>query len=127
MGQVRAADFSTPPGGAVFWTGYREGNQARAMAWAARHGKSTIEMTPGGRWLEDLDLYGPKSPVSRAEANELWKAASENYAMGASGRVNAFTAGTSWSPDSVFYGTELPILRANPNVSPRITYRGYSE
>jgi hypothetical protein len=122
---LRANDFATPRNGAVFWTGYKEGNQTKAMEWAKANNKYTIEMTSGGKWLESLDLYGPSSPVSSSEADEIWKSASKKFASGASGRVNAFTQGTSYDPNRVFYGIELPELKKNLNVNPKITYRGY--
>src|ERR1039458_2227843 len=125
LAQVRAADFVTPRDAAVFWTGYPQGNQAVAMRWADANGKFTIEMTPGGRILKNLDLYGPNSLVTREEADAIWRAASERFASGASGRVTAFTKGTIANPDSVFYDLELRLLRQNPNVTRTITYRGY--
>lgn len=125
MRQVEKVDVSTPRDGAVFWTGYERGNQTAAMKWAAANGKYTIEMTPGGRWLNSLDLYGPNSLLTRAQADAAWVRMSERFTEGASGHVNAFTRGTSYNPASTFYNTELRGLRRNPNVSPTITYRGY--
>jgi RHS repeat-associated protein len=123
--QVGRAAFGTPSDAAVFWTGYRQGNQAAAMEWASETGKLTIEMTEGGRWLDSLGLYRAASPVTRTGANALWKAASERFSWGASGRINAFTRGTSFDPNATFYGTELPILNVNPRANSVITYRGY--
>jgi hypothetical protein len=120
MAQVRAADFSTPRNGAVFWTGYSQGNQAAAMSWAEANGKFTMEMTSGGKWLNNLNLYGPNSPVTSTEAKALWNVASEKFASGASGSVNAFTRGTTFNPNSAFYNIELPILQGR-----KIIYRGY--
>jgi hypothetical protein len=123
LSDIRAADFSTPKNGAVFWTGFREGNQARAMQWASQNGKLTIETTPGGRWLESLDLYGPNSRVSIAEADNLWRAASAQYARGASGQINAFTVGAPLNRANAYYGVELPKLTASPNVVQPIIVR----
>jgi len=95
------------------------------MKWAAENGKFTIEMTPGGQWLEGLDLYGPNSPVSIHEANQVWRHASREFVEGASGRINAFTIGTTYNAGSTFYRLELAGLRVSPHVSPKITYRGY--
>jgi RHS repeat-associated protein len=123
--QVQNADFSTPKDGAVFWTGFRQGNQSAAMNWAEANNKFTIEMTIGGKWLNSLKLYDKNTPVTINEADALWQVASEKFAGSASGRVNAFTRGTFTNSDSVFYNIELPILKDNPNVSPIFTYRGY--
>jgi len=90
------------------------------MSWAEANGKFTIEMTPGGKWLNGLDLFGANSPVTRPQATALWNAASEQFASGASGGVNAFSRGTTFNPNSAFYNIELTILRGRT-----ITYRGY--
>jgi RHS repeat-associated protein len=124
LGQIRKADFSTKKDGAVFWTGYHEGNQTAAINWAKATGKDTIEMTSGGKWLNDLNLY-KTSNLNRSEIDHLWRAASAQFARGASGKVNAFTRGTSTDLRKVFYGLELKLLKKNTAVSPRITYRGY--
>jgi len=125
LAQVRKGDFSTRRNGAVFWSGYREGNHARAMAWARANRKQTIEMTEGGKWLERLDLYGPNSRLTSREADHIWRAASARFSRGAFGKVNAFTRGTQPDTSKVFYGLELPLLKSNANVSRSITYRGY--
>lgn len=93
------------------------------MQWAAGNGKVTIEMTPGGRWLESLDLYGPNSPVGINEADNLWRAASAQYARGASGEVNAFTTGAPLNRANAYYGVELPKLTASPKVNQPIIVR----
>jgi len=93
------------------------------MQWASANSKSTIEMTPGGKWLESLDLYGPNSPVSIKEADNLWRAASAQYARGASGEVNAFTRGTQFDLSKTYYGLELRKLTANPAVTHPIIVR----
>lgn len=123
LSDIRSADFSAPRNGSVFWTGFREGNQARAMTWAASRGKVTIEMTPGGKMLESLNLYGPNSIVSVAEADHLWRAASAKFARSASGQVTAFTSGAAFDRAKVFYGLELPKLMANPQVNRSVIYR----
>jgi len=124
LSQVRAADFSTRRNGAVFWTGYHQGNQRAAMVWAKNTGRQTIEMTEGGRWLNSL-LNGPNNPLTELETAHIWRAASAEFARGASGTVNAFTRGTTVDPAKVFYGLELKILQKNPNVNPGVIYRRY--
>jgi hypothetical protein len=119
------ADFTTGRDKAVFWTGYKLGNQTKAMAWASENGKMTIEMTPGGKWLQSLDVYGTNSILSESQADRLWQIASKKFASAASGKVTVFSSGTFKNAESVFYGLELPLLKNNPKVNPRITYRGY--
>jgi hypothetical protein len=57
-------DVSTPPNGAVFWSG--PGNRALAEAAASENGAFTLEMTPGGSWLDSQQLFGPNSPLTGA-------------------------------------------------------------
>ena len=109
------ASFKTSEHSSVFWTGYREGNQVRAMTWAQANGKMTIEMTPGGKALNALDLYSTNSSVTRIQADTIWNRASEMFANNASGTVNVFTEGALAKP-SVFFSIELPLLRSNPKV-----------
>lgn len=123
MNDIRAADLSAPKDGAVFWTGYQQGNQAAAMEWAKLNGKSTIEMTPGGQWLQKLDLYGSNSPVKEFESDNLWRAASAQFARSSSGEVNAFKEGTVFDRNKVFYGLEIKNLVKNPEVKFPINYR----
>ena len=117
MKQVNKADISTPKDGAVFWTGYRQGNQKVAMEFAEQNGKFTIEMTDGGKWLDSMDLYGKSSPVTRAEADLLWKRMSERYASQATGKAHVINKGVPYNPDSVLNSTELPILKANQELN----------
>jgi hypothetical protein len=97
------------------------------MHWAAENGKSTIEMTTGGQWLDSADLFGQTGPApfSRQRAGIVWDKASRRFAEGVSGDVNAFTAGTATDLSKIFYGIELPTIRANRAWSRRIIYRGY--
>jgi hypothetical protein len=101
-------DFSTPPNKSVFYSG--PGNRDRAMA----SGGVPIDKTPGGKELNDENLYGKFNPL-RNEADQYWTEASQRFAKGASGDVTAFVRGAS--PDRVFAQTELPALLSNPNVS----------
>ena len=97
------------------------------MNWAADNNKSTIEMTSGGQWLQEMDLYGENSPVKEVEADHLWRAASAQFSRSASGVVNAFTEGTTFDINKVFYGLELKNLAKNPEVQFPIIYRGNND
>jgi hypothetical protein len=63
-GFVKELDFCTSEHGAVFWTGYDMENQRTAVAYAASTGKMTIEMTCGGRILDQLGMFSEASPIA---------------------------------------------------------------
>lgn len=111
-------DFSTPRDGAVFWSG---NNMQRAQDWATANGKSTVEMTPGGRYLNDLDLFGKGSPLTPQQAGEIWDIASNKFSNQASGDVNVFSTGAkkmnAWGNMRTWWRVELPNLLRNSRVT----------
>lgn len=106
-------DVSTAQNGAVFYSG--PGNRELAEAFAAEHGRVTLEMTPGGRWLHQQALFGPDSPLKPEEALAVWAKISHRYASEASGYAVGFAEGAS--PRSIFNEVEYPALLANPNIT----------
>lgn len=115
--QVDELDVATLPNEAVFYSG--RGNDVLARQFAEDNMRTTIEMTPGGKWLDDQNLYGPSSPVTRAEADAIWAKASRRYAGEASGVAVGFVEGAR--PDRVWATVEWPTLQANPNITNVIT------
>ncbi|MCD9583286.1 hypothetical protein ACE1MK_13275 [Tenacibaculum maritimum] len=83
-------DFSTATDGAVFWSGQ---NMSTAQQWASANGKTTLEQTTGGKYLNNLDLFNPKNGLTGNQAAEVWDIASKKFADGASGDVNVFSTG----------------------------------
>jgi hypothetical protein len=106
-------DLSTEPNSAVFYSG--PGNRDLATSYANANGASTIEMTKGGSWLDNEQLFGKDSALTPDQADQVWRTASERYASGASGDVTAFTEGAR--PTGVFNTVEYPALQNNPNVN----------
>jgi hypothetical protein len=75
----------------------------------------SIELTPGGRFIEQLNLFAPGTSMSFAEARMLWSKAEEQFAAQASGRVTLFVS--TARPNSMFNRVSLPALQRNPNVT----------
>jgi RHS repeat-associated protein len=107
---LRYADFRTEPGEAVFWTGFRQGNMDLAKMWAKATNTKTIDMTPGGAWLDRVTSPHGQGWLGRKGYREAWSTASGRFANEASGPVTAFIRGTQPTAND-FYGLELPILR----------------
>lgn len=109
----------TEKDGAVFYSG--NANRNLAEQWCKRQGNEhckTLEMTPGGNWLERQRLY---EVLPKEQAFRLWKNLSERFANNASGKAQSFVqSGTA--ENRIWKSTEEKTLRANPKIT-RITYR----
>ena len=103
--QVDSLDFTVPRNKTTFYSG--PGNKEKALAFAQENGAMTIDSTPGGKYLNSLDLYGQFGD----KADDIWKAASTKFATQAKGKINLFTNGSA--PDRVFQLVEKPILDKN--------------
>lgn len=86
-------DVATARDAAVFYSGRIRTSDgfisARSLAenlWSS--GKTTLEATAGGRFLDKLQIY--KGLLSERQADEIWTLLSRRYADGASGIVTVF-------------------------------------
>lgn len=82
MSKAQTLDVSTAENSSVFYSG--PGNRALAEAFAAANGRTTLEMTPGGSWLDAQGLFGPSSLLTPSEATQVWSTLSGRFAAGAS-------------------------------------------
>jgi hypothetical protein len=113
-GAVKTLDVATDANQAVFYSG--PGNRALAMEFAEQNGKKTIDMTAGGKWLNEQNLY---DFLPRGMADDIWKDLSKRFADDASGQVTGFVKGAR--PDRVFESVEYPTLLKNKKVTNVIT------
>ena len=111
-------DFSTPKDGAVFWA---TPNMTKAQTWARLNRKFTVELTSGGRYLTDLELFEPGSPLTGKQASEVWDIASDRFSKQASGETFAFSTGAKRMNDygsiRTWWRIERPNLISNPEVT----------
>ena len=114
---VENLDVSTGKNSATFYSG--KGNRELAEEFANMNGKTTLEMTPGGKYLDDLKLFEDGSPLTKEQSVDVWKRLSERYAENASGTAFGFIEG-AWE-GSIFNTIEYPTLLKNPNIDNIIT------
>ena len=68
-------------------------------------------MTSGGRWLNELDLFGLASPFSQIEARQIWSNVSTRMIQQASGQVRSLVGAVN--PSSVYRVEQSELLMNN--------------
>jgi hypothetical protein len=124
VNQAISRGVTTPTNSLVLWSGLGRGAVQKSQAWVKANGGMTLEMTKGGRWLNDLGLFeqgGKALGVTRAQAIEIWAAVSKSAIERASGQVRALL-GNRYAPgksmlNSVYGQIERPALIANPSIT----------
>jgi len=99
-------DTTTPPNGAVFWSG-----DAGRMA-AEASGKVTLNVTQGGKFA----IANAGKKAFWHDQKTYYVALSEGMARNASGEVHAYLT-NGIKPGTIFNDFELPLLKANPKVT----------
>jgi hypothetical protein len=112
MDLVEKLDVTTAIGKSAFYSG--QGNRKLAEQFASAEDKTTLEMTPGGKYLDDLKLFEQDSPLKPDQAVRVWSRLSQRYAEQAAGNVFCFVTGAR--PTGVFTTVELPELKKNRKV-----------
>lgn len=109
---VEQLDVTTAISKSVFYSG--PGNRKLAETYAIAEDKTTLEMTPGGKYLDEQKLFEQGSPLTPAQATQVWSRLSQRYAQQAAGDVFCFVTGAR--PTGVFTTVELPELKKNRKV-----------
>ncbi len=115
-------DVSTAPNTTTFYSGGRmmptgpggEMQYASARSFAessaASTGRTTLEQTPGGQTLDQVDVFRNNDMLLETDdANDLWATASGRYAQGASGDVHAYVDNPR--AGSIYNTVEKPALQ----------------
>jgi hypothetical protein len=120
-------DVSTPPNGAIFWSGGagfagKAADQLAAMRNVAGTPSTRLEGTVGGGMLAQIsggigaDEKAGKEGAPWAEQQPAWRLISRRYAEGASGEVTA-VVGNVPVGESAILREEVNLLMANPKVT----------
>jgi hypothetical protein len=112
LNQAESLDVSTSPNTAVFYSGDFGANRIKAEEFSRLFNKTTLEMTPGGGYLDNqhISLILPEKLSIKP-----WQKLSERYAQSASGETYVFVRGAG--AEGIFNTIELPALLKNPNVT----------
>lgn len=115
VGVAASKGLQTQRDSLILWSGLGREGPARAQAFAREFGGTTLEMTPGGKWLDSMDLFNPTtSPYTRAEAEMIWGETSARMVGQASGQVRSVLGQVR--PNSVYRTYEMPALQQNPAI-----------
>jgi hypothetical protein len=108
--------LETPKDQLILWSGLgREGQGIKlSQQYATKHGRITLEMTPGGAWLHEMDLFAGNSPFNRDQATNIWRDVSRSYTQQASGQARSVLGQVR--PSSIYQSQELQELRMNPRI-----------
>jgi hypothetical protein len=113
--QAKALGLQTPKDSLLLWSGLGSEGVQLSQTYAMKYGGTTLEMTPGGKWLNEMNLFGANSPFSRSEAAMIWEDVSRIGVSQASGQVRAVLGPVSTM--STFKRIELPELMMNSSVT----------
>ena len=106
--------LETPKDQLILWSGLGRNGVELSQEYARLQGGVTLEMTPGGKWLNEMNLFGIDSPFTPDEATKIWADTSTLMARQAAGQVRSLLGQVR--PRSIYMANELPELYNNVNV-----------
>lgn len=94
----------------ILWSGLGRGNAGIKLSqeFARANGRVTLEMTKGGSWLNEMDLFGPNSPFTFKEAIKIWEGVSTKMVQQSSGQVRSVIGQVR--PTSIYRAEQSEIL-----------------
>lgn len=122
--QIPFRNVTTAPNKATFWSGLEEGAN-EAKEWAKQNGRTSLEMTKGGQWLDAQQALLNKANVPWEVMRPQWARLSRRFAQATRGQVTVLQ-GPKFNPVSSIWVTveerELQALqRAGKVTEIRIT------
>jgi hypothetical protein len=108
----------------ALWSGGIQA-QSAALTWVredAAH-RTMLELTPGGKYLESLNLFNLKAGISEENATQLFSSLSKRFVESSRGEVNIFLSKFGIEKKrSVLKITEIPTVFNMPNQPQVIVY-----
>ncbi|SHM03096.1 hypothetical protein [Hymenobacter psychrotolerans] len=101
--QIPFRNVTTPPNRATFWSGLEEGAN-EAKEWARLNGRTSLEMTKGGQWLDGQQALLNSSKVPWDIMRPQWARLSRRFAQATRGQVTVLQ-GPRYNPVSSIWVT----------------------
>lgn len=111
---VNELGLETPKDQLLLWSGLGRDGVKLSQDYARTNGGITLEMTSGGKWLDEMNLFGKNSPFTPEESTKIWGDVSTLMARQASGQVRTLLGQVR--PRSIYMTNELSEIMNNSKV-----------